>query len=159
MHAPTKTSSPRPQRDCCRKNFFVPRTGKTDAEYAAAGIVLDTVFDSQMVAGVRKIADTDRTTTSVILSAHRNLRAITGIVQGWDRVNLPVITQLNAVQKFTYSEWFTGPPSTSPHQTRCSIGRWTHASAHRRLRHLTAGTSLLRVYVCDGTGYRTEQRR
>jgi len=143
-----------PSADCCRKNFFVPRTGKTDAEYAAAGIVLDTVFDSQMVAGVRKIADNGPNNYVGDIVGTPQPQGDNGqLFKVGDRVNLPVITQLNAVQKFTYSEWFTGPPST--YTASDALFYWSVDGTHQLIVGyvtLTAGTSLLRVYVCDGNG-------
>ena len=50
-------NSPMQSADLPRRNFVYIDKGKADWEYAAAGIVLDTKFESIMVGGTRKIAD------------------------------------------------------------------------------------------------------
>lgn len=96
--------------DCCRQNFYYQYNSKTDAEYAAQGIVLDSDFNSEVVAGVRKIRDLTGNYPGTILDCPIPGSESEGITFDGvnDGVNFGDVTQLNSASKVIV-EWVFRP--------------------------------------------------
>ena len=105
-------ATPMRSPDLPRRNFVYIDKGKADWEYAAAGIVLDTKFESIMVGATRKIADDSPsnyqgtivgTPTPASGGTGQSFNAYT------DDVSFGDVTQLNSAASFSIESIFDLP--------------------------------------------------
>ena len=128
---------------------------KRASEYAAAGIVGDWDFQRQSATQIRDLTGNyPGTIVGVPVPADGKLWPDAGMRFGVnDRVDLANVTQINGATKFTHDVWLQGPPTT---YTAGDCVWYQSADATHQLilcyATSTAGTTVVRAYVQDGSG-------
>lgn len=145
-----------PSADLPRRNFVQVPRGMTDVEYDALRIVLDTAFETGIVAGSRKVLDMGPNNYAGTLVGTPQ-PGQDGFGQRFDGVKDAVhfgdVTQLNSVAKFTVSMW---AKATTANAAGGSPFWEKGTNANNRI-GLTLGDVSLpsRLYVVCGNGANT----